>query len=141
MKLFFILISMLLPISVMAQSVWEKPAGAEELESQDKQDKPSEDAKYLSGAVPEVDGKVEWRLDVDVPGKTADQIYDIMLQCFTDLTKTDIALRGKKLGIDYSETWSCYKGGEVHCGKCGTCVERKEALRDAGIEDKTEYED
>ena len=58
MKLFFILISMLLPISVMAQSVWEKPAGAEELESQDKQDKPSEDAKYLSGAVPEVDGKV-----------------------------------------------------------------------------------
>lgn len=64
-----------------------------------------------------------------------------VLAPYTDLTKTDIALRGKKLGIDYSETWSCYKGGEVHCGKCGTCVERKEALRDAGIEDKTEYED
>ena len=64
-----------------------------------------------------------------------------VLAPYTDLTKTDIALRGKKLGIDYSETWSCYKGGEVHCGKCGTCVERKEALWDAGIEDKTEYED
>lgn len=64
-----------------------------------------------------------------------------VLAPYTNFTKTDIALRGKQLGIDYSETWSCYKGGEVHCGKCGTCVERKEALRDAGIEDKTEYED
>ena len=44
------------------------------------------------------------------------------------------------LGIDYTETWSCYKGGDKQCGKCGTCVERKEALRDAGIEDLTEYE-
>ena len=60
---------------------------------------------------------------------------------YTDITKTDIALRGKQLGIDYSETWSCYKGGDVHCGKCGTCVERREALRDAGIEDTTQYED
>lgn len=99
MKLFFILISMLLPISVMAQSVWEKPAGAEELESQDKQDKPGEDAKYLSGAVPEVDGKVEWRLDVDVPGKTAEQIYDIMLACFTDLTKTENQLEGSQVAL------------------------------------------
>jgi 7-cyano-7-deazaguanine synthase len=60
---------------------------------------------------------------------------------YTDITKTDIARRGKQLGIDYSETWSCYKGGDVHCGKCGTCVERREALRDAGIEDTTQYED
>ena len=64
-----------------------------------------------------------------------------VLAPYTNLTKTDIALRGKSLGIDYSETWSCYKGGERHCGKCGTCVERKEALRDAGINDTTEYED
>lgn len=60
---------------------------------------------------------------------------------YSDITKTDIARHGKKLGIDYTETWSCYKGGERHCGKCGTCVERKEALRDAGITDTTEYED
>lgn len=59
---------------------------------------------------------------------------------YTGITKSQIAKRGKELGIDYTETWSCYKGGEKHCGKCGTCVERKEALRDAGIKDKTEYE-
>lgn len=59
---------------------------------------------------------------------------------YTNITKTDIAKIGKSLGIDYSKTYSCYKGGEKHCGKCGTCVERKEALRDAGIEDPTEYE-
>lgn len=58
---------------------------------------------------------------------------------YTSITKSDIARRGKELGIDYTETWSCYKGGEHHCGKCGTCVERKEALADAGIEDKTIY--
>lgn len=59
---------------------------------------------------------------------------------YTTITKTDIAKIGKSLGIDYSKTYSCYKGGEKHCGKCGTCVERKEALRDASIEDPTEYE-
>lgn len=60
---------------------------------------------------------------------------------YTGISKTDIARLGKYMGIDYSETWSCYKGGEHHCGKCGTCVERKEALSEAGIEDKTIYED
>ena len=60
---------------------------------------------------------------------------------YTNITKGDIARIGKKLGIDYAETWSCYKGGEKHCGKCGTCVERKEALAYAGIEDTTEYEE
>ena len=58
---------------------------------------------------------------------------------YTNISKTDIARRGLALGIDYTETWSCYKGGAVHCGTCGTCVERKEALHDAGIDDKTEY--
>lgn len=64
-----------------------------------------------------------------------------VLAPYTNITKGDIARRGKELGIDYNETWSCYKGGEKHCGKCGTCVERKEALHDAGIEDTTEYEE
>ena len=53
---------------------------------------------------------------------------------YTNISKADIARRGRALGIDYAETWSCYKGGHVHCGTCGTCVERKEALREAGIE-------
>ena len=63
-----------------------------------------------------------------------------ILAPYTNITKADIAMKGKELGIDYSKTWSCYKGEDVHCGKCGTCVERKEALRDAGIEDTTIYE-
>lgn len=64
-----------------------------------------------------------------------------ILSPYTNITKTEIALRGKALGVDYSKTWSCYKGGEKHCGKCGTCRERREALRQAGIADTTEYED
>ena len=56
---------------------------------------------------------------------------------YCDITKRDIALRGKAIGLDYSLTYSCYKGGEKHCGKCGTCTERKEAL--AGF-DPTDYE-
>lgn len=59
---------------------------------------------------------------------------------YTGITKGEIASHGKLLGIDYSETWSCYKGGEHHCGRCGTCVERKEAMEFAGIEDKTIYD-
>lgn len=60
---------------------------------------------------------------------------------YTDLTKAEIAQHGKSLGVDYAETWSCYKGLEHHCGNCGTCLERKNALREAGIEDRTLYED
>ena len=58
---------------------------------------------------------------------------------YTNITKSDIARHGRDMGLDYSETWSCYKGGEVHCGKCGTCIERREALAEAGINDTTEY--
>ena len=59
---------------------------------------------------------------------------------YTNITKADIARRGKLLGVDYGKTWSCYKGGSRHCGKCGTCVERREAFREAGIDDPTEYD-
>lgn len=59
---------------------------------------------------------------------------------FTDITKADIARLGARLGVDYSKTYSCYKGGEKHCGKCGTCVERREAFSEAGIDDPTIYE-
>ena len=60
---------------------------------------------------------------------------------YTLMSKADIARRVKSLGVDYSHTYSCYKGGERHCGRCGTCVERREALAAAGIDDPTEYED
>lgn len=60
---------------------------------------------------------------------------------FTNITKADIVRIGIKLGINYAETWSCYKGGDCHCGKCGTCIERKEAFREAGLTDPTKYEE
>lgn len=60
---------------------------------------------------------------------------------FTHMRKEDIAARGHALGIDFKKTWSCYKGGDTHCGRCGTCVERKEAFSLSGIEDPTEYSD
>ena len=58
---------------------------------------------------------------------------------YTQISKADIARRGKLLGINYAETWSCYKGENIHCGKCATCIERKAALAEAGIDDTTEY--
>lgn len=58
---------------------------------------------------------------------------------FVGMGKHDIAAMGAELGVPYVETWSCYKGGEIHCGKCGTCVERKEAFALSGISDPTIY--
>ena len=58
---------------------------------------------------------------------------------FIELDKAAIARRGHELGIDYRKTWSCYKGGEIHCGTCGTCVERREAFLLAGVADPTTY--
>lgn len=60
---------------------------------------------------------------------------------FITWTKADIAKHGAQLGVDYASTWSCYKGGDVHCGCCGTCVERVEAFVLAGVPDPTEYAD
>jgi len=58
---------------------------------------------------------------------------------FNNLMKWNIAKLGENLGIDYSKTWSCYKGKDKHCGKCGTCMERKEAFKKSQVEDPTEY--
>ena len=72
---------------------------------------------------------------------SAGTFVDVRVEApYTNISKTDIVRRGTALGIDYAKTWSCYKGSEIHCGKCGTCVERKEAFVDAGVEDPTEYE-
>lgn len=59
---------------------------------------------------------------------------------YTTLSKGEIARRGALVGVDFSKTYSCYKGGEKHCGRCGTCYERREAFREAGIPDPTIYE-
>lgn len=58
---------------------------------------------------------------------------------FIDLTKTNIVTLGRLIGVPFQDTWSCYEGGEKHCGLCGTCVERKEAFVNAGVPDPTEY--
>ena len=58
-----------------------------------------------------------------------------LIRPFISMRKEDIALRGSELDVDFSKTWSCYKGLDVHCGKCGTCVERREAFQIAGIPD------
>lgn len=60
---------------------------------------------------------------------------------YTNITKSDIVKKGIALGIDYSKTYSCYRGKERHCGRCGTCQERKEAFKEAGTIDPTNYED
>ena len=62
-----------------------------------------------------------------------------LLRPFISMTKADIARRGHALGVDFAQTWSCYKGGTLHCGTCGTCVERREAFIIAGIPDPTKY--
>jgi 7-cyano-7-deazaguanine synthase len=58
---------------------------------------------------------------------------------FAHSTKADIARYGDQLGVPWEYTWSCYEGGDVHCGQCGTCVERKEAFKLAGVFDPTLY--
>lgn len=62
-----------------------------------------------------------------------------LLRPFIAMDKAAIARRGAELGVDFAETWSCYKGGEIHCGTCGTCVERREAFQLAGLPDPTRY--
>ncbi|MDO8543132.1 MAG: 7-cyano-7-deazaguanine synthase QueC [Opitutaceae bacterium] len=63
-----------------------------------------------------------------------------LLRPFIDRAKAEIAAEGARLGVDFARTWSCYKGGAAHCGKCGTCVERREAFAKAGLPDPTTYE-
>lgn len=59
---------------------------------------------------------------------------------FVDLTKAGIAKKGAELGVPFELTWSCYKGADLHCGRCGTCVERREAFILSGVSDPTQYE-
>lgn len=62
-----------------------------------------------------------------------------LLRPFIDMNKADIVKLGAKLGVDFNKTWSCYCGRELHCGKCGTCLERRQAFAQAQIPDPTKY--
>lgn len=64
----------------------------------------------------------------------------VELHCpFMNLSKADIVRVGARLSVDFAATWSCYEGGDIHCGQCGTCVERREAFAVAGVIDPTTY--
>jgi 7-cyano-7-deazaguanine synthase len=66
--------------------------------------------------------------------------HKINLYCpYITLTKAQIVARGGELGVDLAATWSCYEGGDQHCGQCGTCYERREAFQLAGVPDPTRY--
>lgn len=58
---------------------------------------------------------------------------------FIHMTKTDIIKLGKKLNVPFELTWSCYDGKDIHCGKCGTCIQRRQSFIDANISDPTKY--
>jgi 7-cyano-7-deazaguanine synthase len=62
-----------------------------------------------------------------------------LLRPFIAMNKAQIAAEGAGLGVDFARTWSCYQGGAVHCGKCGTCIERREAFALAHVPDPTVY--
>ena len=62
-----------------------------------------------------------------------------ILAPFVNSTKGEIARRGDELNVPWEKTWSCYKGGEIHCGSCGTCFERREAFAEFNLHDPTEY--
>jgi 7-cyano-7-deazaguanine synthase len=63
-----------------------------------------------------------------------------ILAPFVEWTKADIVRRGAELGVPFDLTWSCYVGGDRHCGRCGTCLDRQNAFQQSGVNDPTEYE-
>lgn len=78
----------------------------------------------------------------DMQNKALDGLSSITLYTpFLEKDKSNIAAEAARLNVPIEQTWSCYKGGEIHCGRCGTCVERREACDIAGIKDPTQYED
>ena len=64
-----------------------------------------------------------------------------LLAPFVHVDKAEIVRQGAAIDVPFADTWSCYQGGERHCGRCGTCVERREAFAVAGVDDPTEYID
>lgn len=87
------------------------------------------------------DCRPEFAAAVNTAALLADWRQVEILHPFIRMTKTEIAKRGAELNVPFELTWSCYKGGERHCGRCGTCVERAEAFTLAGLQDPTEYAD
>lgn len=86
------------------------------------------------------DCRPEFAAAVNTAAMLADWHRVELLSPFVKMTKAEIARLGAELSVPFGMTWSCYKGGERHCGRCGTCVERAEAFSLAGVPDPTDYE-
>ena len=85
------------------------------------------------------DCRPEFADALDQTLKLADWKKITLHRPFVKWSKEDLVRHGKELGVPFEKTWSCYAGKEIHCGKCGTCVERKEAFELVGLSDPTEY--
>lgn len=59
---------------------------------------------------------------------------------FVSLNKAGVVKKGLELGVPYALTWSCYKGGDKPCGKCGTCIDREKAFKENGVKDVYEQD-
>ncbi len=85
------------------------------------------------------DCREEFALQLGKAIKLCDWQEISLYRPFIKKTKADIAKLGSEMGVDFTKTWTCYKGEEIHCGMCATCIERREAFYLAGVEDPTEY--
>ncbi|NLF70661.1 MAG: 7-cyano-7-deazaguanine synthase QueC [Candidatus Anammoximicrobium sp.] len=85
------------------------------------------------------DCRPEFAEAVDRAFRLADWREVQLYRPFIAMTKAEIVARGAELHVDFGRTWSCYEGGEIHCGKCGTCFERSEAFQLAKVPDPTPY--
>lgn len=119
-----------------------------ELESRGRRDAPDNNNALFFGAHAE-DAR-SWAYADCTPefiGAMANAVYIGsygMLRLATPLewmTKADVIRTGTNLGIDYRDTWSCYRGGRLHCGACPSCHARKSAFTAAGVLDPTPYDD
>ena len=85
------------------------------------------------------DCREEFAEKLDAVLRVADWNPQRLERPFVGMSKTEIVALGAKLGVPFGLTWSCYNGGEKHCGKCATCIERAQAFREAGVPDPTDY--
>lgn len=82
------------------------------------------------------------RLFGQMQARALEGVADVaLLAPYVDADKTEIARDAARFAVPVADTWSCYEGGEIHCGRCGTCVERIEAMTLAGMADPTPYQD
>lgn len=82
------------------------------------------------------------RLFGEMQARALDGVAEVALFApYVDSDKTEIARDAARFAVPVADTWSCYEGGDIHCGRCGTCVERIEAMTLAGVVDPTPYRD